>query len=110
MWEKNCQCDVETAKCEDGTVKCEKTVKKPPKCEKRTITYDVGTAQYEDGTVKCEKKVKEPPNVTKELSDVILKTHNVRIEPSNARKKSNGTTECEKKNYHMWCWNCTMWG
>ena len=35
----------------------------------------------------CEKKVKEPPNVTKELSYVILEQHNVRIEPSNVRKK-----------------------
>ena len=33
------------------------------------------------------KKVKESPNVTKELSYVILKPHNVRIEPSNVRKK-----------------------
>ena len=33
------------------------------------------------------KKVTEPPNVTKELSHVILELHNVRIDPSNVRKK-----------------------
>ena len=44
-------------------------------------------AQCEDGTVKCEKKVREPPNVRKELSHVMLELHNVRMEPSNVRKK-----------------------
>ena len=57
------------------------------KCEKRTITYDIGTAQCEDRTVKCEKKVREPPNMTKELSYVILEPHNVRMKPSDVRKK-----------------------
>ena len=33
----------------------------------------------------------------KALSDMMLETHNVRMEPSNVRKKSKGTTECEKK-------------
>ena len=42
---------------------------------------------YEDETVECEKKVREPPNVTKELSDVMLEPYNVRMEPSNMRKK-----------------------
>ena len=55
--------------------------------DKRTITYDVGTVQYEDGTIKCKKKVREPPNVTKKLSLVMLELHNVRIEPSNVRKR-----------------------
>ena len=41
----------------------------------------------EDGIVKREKKVREPPNVTKELSHVISKPHNVRMKPSNVRKK-----------------------
>ena len=58
------------------------------KCEKKTITCDVGTAQCEDETVKCEKKkIMEPPNVRKELSLVILERYNVRMEPSNIRKK-----------------------
>ena len=57
------------------------------KCEKRIVTYDVGAAQCDDGTVKCEKKVREPPNVTKELSYVMLKSHNVRMKPSSVRKK-----------------------
>ena len=78
MWEKNkgtTQCDqrsvtydVRTAQCENGTC-------------------DVGTAQCKDGIVKCEKKVREPPNVTKEMSHMMLELHNVRIEPSNVRKK-----------------------
>ena len=57
------------------------------KCEKRIVTCDVGITQYENGTVKCEKKVREPPNVRKELSYVMLKSHNVRMEPSNVRKR-----------------------
>ena len=57
------------------------------KCEKRIVTYDVGAAQCDDGTVKCEKKVREPPNVTKKLSYVMLKSHNVRMKPSSVRKK-----------------------
>ena len=35
--------------------------------------------------------------MTKELSHVMLKLHNVRMEPSNVRKKSKGTTKYEKK-------------
>ena len=58
-----------------------KKSKETTKCEKKTVTCDVGTIQYEDGTVKCEKKVREPPNMTKELSYVMLKPHNVRMEP-----------------------------
>ena len=39
-------------------------------------------------TVKYEKKKKrKPPNVTKELSHVMLKLHNVRMKPLNVRKK-----------------------
>ena len=33
------------------------------------------------------KKVREPPNMTKELSHVMLELHNVRMKPSNMRKK-----------------------
>ena len=54
---------------------------------KKTVTCDVGIAQCEDEIVKCEKKVREPPNVRKELSYVMLKSHNVRMEPSNVRKR-----------------------
>ena len=48
------------------------------KCEKRTVICDVGTAQCEDRTIKYEKKSMEPLNVTKELSYVMLKPHNVK--------------------------------
>ena len=57
------------------------------KCEKRTVTCDIGTAQCEDGTIKYEKKVREPSNVTKDLLHKMLELHNMRIEPSNVRKK-----------------------
>ena len=33
------------------------------------------------------KKIREPPNMTKELSHVMLELHNVRMKPSNMRKK-----------------------
>ena len=33
------------------------------------------------------KKIREPPNVTKVQSHVILVLHNMRIVPSNVRKK-----------------------
>ena len=33
------------------------------------------------------KRVREPPNVTKELSHMMLELHNMRMEPSNVRKK-----------------------
>ena len=67
------------------------------KYNKRTVTCDVGAAQCKDGTIKYEKKKKEPPNVTKILSNVMLKLHNMRMESSNVRKKirkpSNVTKE-----------------
>ena len=93
MWEKKSKritkykkkhvtCDVRTTQCEDGTIKCKGTTK----CEKRTVTYDIGTTQYEDGIVKCEKKVRKPPNVRKEQTHVMLKLHNMKIEPLNVIK------------------------
>ena len=56
------------------------------KCDKSTVTCDVGTTQCEDGTIKCE-KIREPPNVTKVQSHVMLVLHNVRMVPSNMKKK-----------------------
>ena len=35
--------------------------------------------------------------MTKELSRVMLESHNVRMEPSNVRKKSKRIAQCEKK-------------
>ena len=64
-----------------------KKVNEPPNVIKRTVTCDIGITQYEDETVKCEKKVNEPPNVRKELSRMMLELHNIRMEPSNVRKK-----------------------
>ena len=89
MWEKKTvTCNVETTQCEDRTVKCEKKkIKGTAKYEKITVKCDVGTAQCEDGTVKYEKKIKEPLNVTKELSHMMLELYNVRMKPSNVRKK-----------------------
>ena len=57
-------------------------------CDKSTVTCDVGTAQCEDGTIKCqEKKIREPLNVTKVQSHVIFVLYNVRMVPSNVRRK-----------------------
>ena len=69
-------------------------------CEKNTAIYDVRTAQCRDGTVKYEKKVREPPNVTKELSDVTLEQHYMRMEPSNVRKKVREPQNV-RKNCHI---------
>ena len=80
-------CDVGTAQYDDGTIKCEKKKKKTIKCDKKTVICNVGIIQCEDETVKCEKKVRELPNVGKELSHVILELHNVRMKPSNVKKK-----------------------
>ena len=59
-------------------------------CDKSTITCDVNIAQYEDNTIKCGKKklkIRELPNVTKVQSYVMLVLHNIRMVPSNVRKK-----------------------
>ena len=57
------------------------------KCDKRIFICDVRTAKYGDEPIKCEKKIKKPPNVTKVQSLVKLVVYNVRMEPSNVRKK-----------------------
>ena len=55
---------------------------------KKIVTCDVGIAQCEDGIVKCEEKKQGNHQMwEKKLSHVMLKPHNVRIEPSNVRKK-----------------------
>ena len=79
--------DVGTTQCEDKTVKCEKKSNVTTKYDKRTVTCNVGTAQYENEIVKYEKQIREPHNVTKELTYVMLELHNVRMKPSNVRKK-----------------------
>ena len=59
-------------------------------CDKSTVTCDVGTAQCEDSAIKYEeKKIKEPSNVKcgKIQSHVRLVLHNMRMVPSNVRKK-----------------------
>ena len=83
-------CDVETSQCEDGNVKCEKKNKGTTQCNKRTVICDVGTVQYKDEIVKYEKnkiKIREPLNVRKKILYVMLELHNVRMKPSNMRKK-----------------------
>jgi len=64
-----------------------KKKEREPRSEKKTVTCDVGTVQCEDETIKFEKKVREPPNVRKELSRLMLKLHNVKIDPSSVRNK-----------------------
>ena len=62
-------------------------IKGNTKCDKRTVICNVEIAQCEDETIKCEKKVREPLNVRKELSHLMLKLHNVKMDSSNVRKK-----------------------
>ena len=57
------------------------------KSEKKTITCNIGIAQCENETVKYEKKIREPPNERKELLHVMLKLHNMMMEPLNVIKK-----------------------
>ena len=35
--------------------------------------------------------------MTKELSYVMLEPHNIRMKPTNVRKKSKGTAQCKKR-------------
>ena len=90
-------CDFGTALCEDGTIKCEKKNKGTTEYDKSTVTCNVHTTQYDDCIIKCEKrKIREPPNLTKLQSHVMLVLHNMKMVPSNLRKKKKGTTECDK--------------
>ena len=57
------------------------------KCDKSTVTCDVSTAQCEDGTIKCEKKKERTTECEKIQSHVMLVLHNIRMIPSNMRKK-----------------------
>ena len=52
-----------------------------------TVTCKVSATQYEDDTIKYEKKIKELLNVTKVQSHVMLVLRNVKMVPSNVRKK-----------------------
>ena len=70
-----------------SNVKKKKKVRESPNLRKKTITCNIGTAQCENETVKYEKKIREVPNVRKELLHLMLELHNVRIKPSNMRKK-----------------------
>ena len=73
--------ELHNVRMELSNARKKKKKREPPNVTKKTVTCDVGTAQCEDVIVICEKKVREPPNVTKELSHVMLKLHNVRMEP-----------------------------
>ena len=68
-------------------IKCKKKNKRTTECDKSTITYDVGIAQCEDGTVKCEKKNKGTTECDKSIVTCYFVLHNVRMMPSNVRKK-----------------------
>ena len=66
----------------------EKKNKGTIKCEKRTVICDIGTAQCEVGTIKCEKKKKRTTKCDKKkMSHMTRELHNVRIKPSNVKKK-----------------------
>ena len=56
---------------------------------KKIVTCGVGIAQCDNGTVKYgkKKKSKGTTKCEKKLSHVVLEPHNVRMKPSNVRKK-----------------------
>ena len=67
--------------------KVQSNMRKKNKRNHQIWQIQLGTAQCEDDTIKCEKKINEPPDVTKIQSHVMLALHNVRMIPSNMRKK-----------------------
>ena len=85
MWGKNSS----TTKCKKCTTKCDiEKSKGITQFDKRTVICDIETTYCEDGTVKREKKKsKGTAKCKKKLLHVMLELHNVRIEPSNVRKK-----------------------
>ena len=56
-------------------------------CDKSTVIYDVDTIQCENGTIKYEKKKKKGTTEYDKYSHVMLVLHNVKMVPSNVRKK-----------------------
>ena len=86
-------CDIGTAQYEVETIKCEKKNKGTTKCNKKTVTYDKRTVTCDKKRTDAmlvllnitmepsilRKKIKELLYVTKELSNVIFKLHNVRM-------------------------------
>ena len=88
MWQKNCQMwYIGTTQCDNGIVKYKKKNKRTTKCEKQNVKCDVRNAQCENGTVKCEKENKGTTKCDKKMTHVMLELYNVRIEPSNVKKK-----------------------
>ena len=80
-------CNIGKTKLDNGIVKYE-LKKKTIECDKNTVICDIGTTQCDDGIIKYEKKkIRIPSNVTKVRSKVMLILQNVRIEPSNVRKR-----------------------
>ena len=87
--------DVGTAQCEDETVKCERK-KRTPKCDKSTVKCYVGIVKCDNGiikreeknkgTTKCDKRTVTCDVGTAEQLHMMLKLHNMRMKPSNARK------------------------
>ena len=87
MWQKNCQMWYSNYIMWGWNLQMWEKSKGTTQRKKRTITCNVGTEQYENEIVKCEKQIREPHNVTKELTYVMLELHNVKMKPSNMRKK-----------------------
>ena len=56
-------------------------------CDKSTVIYDVDTRQCENDTIKYEKKKNKGTTEYDKYSHVMLVLHNVKMVPSNVRKK-----------------------
>ena len=95
------RCDIGSAYCDDWTVNCKEKNRIPMncKCDKSTVISNVDIAQCNDNKIlnvtKIEidamlvllNKTMKSSNVRKELSYMILELLNIKLEPSNMRKK-----------------------
>ena len=71
------------------------------KCGKSTVICDVDTTQCDNRTIIFEKRKIELPNMTKVQSHVILVLHNLKIVPSNVRKKKYEYNRTWQKYCHV---------
>ena len=82
MWEKS----KETIQCDKRTITCDKRIVTCDKNRAYAILVLFNMTMEPSNLRKKKKKIKEPLYVTKELSNVILKLHNVIMDSSNVRK------------------------
>ena len=88
------------SQCEDGTVT--QYDKRTVICDKnRTVAMLVLLNVTMEPSNLRKKKIKKPLYVTKELSHVVLELHNVKMKPSNVRKKVREPPNVRKELSHV---------